>query len=508
MTSISNQEVSMEVDATVEADYEKETGASFTDSLTGLFNHGFFQISLEREIKRYERYGTPFTLAIVDIDSFFFYNHHHGHLHGDRTLKRIADLIKADIRDTDLAARFAGDVFAILLTEADAKDALKPLDRIRNRVTELDGPPITISIGIAGYPRDAVHKSGIIQKANAALEEAKTRGKNCVYFFEKKEAVVDDSKPIILVVDDDPRNVKLLEALLMQQKLTSIKAFNGADALHMLTKTEVDVVLLDIMMPGIDGYEVCRRIKENPATRMIPVVLVTALDDMDSKIKGIDAGADDFLTKPVNKLELLARTKSLINVRKMNSSLTSIENVLFSLAITVEAKDAYTQGHIERVANVAVMLGRKMGLNPADVEALRFGGTLHDIGKIGVPHDILNKPGPLDDEEWDVMKSHSDIGYRIRFPLKKNLGSALDIIRHHHEKLDGTGYPDGLMGDEVSMVARVMAVADIYDALITDRPYRKGMPKEKALDILGKEAGEGKLDSDVVNFMLESAEKE
>ena len=508
MTSIINQEANMEVVATDEVDYEKETGASYTDSLTGLFNHGFFQISLEREIKRYERYGAPFTLAIIDIDSFFFYNHRHGHLHGDRTLKRIADLIKANIRDTDLAARFAGDVFAILLTEAGAKDAFKPLDRIRNRVTELDGPPITISIGIAGYPRDAVNKSGIIQKANAALEEAKTRGKNCVYFFEKKEAVVDDSKPIILVVDDDPRNVKLLEALLTQQKLTPIKAFNGADALHMLTKTEVDVVLLDIMMPGIDGYEVCRRIKENPATRMIPVVLVTALDDMDSKIKGIEAGADDFLTKPINKIELLARTKSLINVKKLNSSLTSIENVLFSLAITVEAKDAYTQGHIERVANVAVMLGRKMGFSPADIEALRFGGTLHDIGKIGVPHEVLNKPGPLNGDEWDMMKSHSDTGYRICSPLKKNLGPALDIIRHHHEKLDGTGYPDGLKGDEVSMVSRVMAVADIYDALITDRPYRQGMPKEKAFGILGKEAGEGKLDRDVVNCLLEFVDKE
>jgi len=508
MSSISSQEISMEVVATVEADYEKETGASYTDSLTGLFNHGFFQISLEREIKRYERYGTPFTLAIIDIDFFFFYNHRHGHLHGDLTLKRIADLIKANIRDTDLAARYAGDVFAILLTEASAEDAFKPLDRIRNRVTEMDGPPITISIGIAGYPQDAVNKGGIIQKANQALEEAKTRGKNCVYFFENKEDIKDESKPIILVVDDDPRNVKLLEALLVQQELTPVKAFNGADALHMLTKTEVDVVLLDIMMPGIDGYEVCRRIKGNQATRMIPVVLVTALDDMDSKIKGIEAGADDFITKPVNKFELLARTKSLINVKKLNNSLTSIENVLFSLAITVEAKDAYTQGHIERVANVAVMLGRKIGINPADVEALRYGGALHDIGKIGVPHDVLNKPGPLDDDEWDMMKAHSDTGYRICSPLKKNLGSALDIIRHHHEKLDGTGYPDGLKGDEVSMVARIMAVADIYDALITDRPYRKGMPKEKAFHILREEADEGKLDKGVVDCLLEFADKE
>jgi putative two-component system response regulator len=265
---------------------------------------------------------------------------------------------------------------------------------------------------------------------------------------------------------------------------------------------DIDVILLDVMMPGIDGFEVCRRIKGNPATRMIPIIFVTALDDTDSRVEGIEAGGDDFITKPVNKIELLARTKSLIGVKRLNNNLASIEDVLFSLAITVEAKDAYTQGHIERVGNVAVLLGRKIGVSKKDIEALRFGGTLHDIGKIGVPEDILNKPGPLTDKEFEIMKTHADIGYKICSPLKKNLGPALDVIRHHHEKLDGSGYPDGLKGDEIPMVARIMAVADIYDALITDRPYRKGMSKEKAFGIINKEAGEGKLDPEVVKCLL------
>ncbi len=485
-----------------ESDYQKETGASYTDALTGFFNHGFFQIYLEREIKRFERYGTPFVLALIDVDSFFFYNHRHGPLKGDRMLKEVAEIIKANIRKTDLAARYGGDVFAVILTEATPASASTPINRIRELVEAMPEPSTTISVGLAGYPQDAAGKEGILQRARGALEEAKLRGKNCIYYYEEEKPFLDSNQPVVLVVDDEPRNVVLLEALLKTQNFNVLKASNGEDALHMFAKTDIDVVLLDIMMPGIDGYEVCRRIKGNAATRMVPVVLVTALDDSDSKIKGIESGADDFITKPVNKIELIARTKSLVNVKRLNNNLTSIENVLFSLAITVEAKDAYTQGHIERVANVAVLLGRKMGLSQKEIEALRYGGMLHDIGKIGVPEDVLNKPDSLNDEEWEKMRAHPDIGYKICSPLKKNLGLALDVIRHHHEKLDGTGYPDGLEGDEISDVARVMAVADIYDALITDRPYRKAMPRDKALGILQMEASEGKLDPRVVDCLL------
>ncbi len=257
------------------------------------------------------------------------------------------------------------------------------------------------------------------------------------------------------------------------------------------------------MMPEMGGYEVCRHLKGSEATRLIPVVLVTAFDDMEAKIKGIEAGADDFITKPPNKMELLARTKSLIKFKKQNESLTSIEYVLFSLAKTVEAKDEYTQGHVERVSKLAITLGKKMELSDKEMKALRYGGILHDIGKIAVPCDILNKPGPLSSEEWEVMKSHPVVGYNICLPLKKKLGYALEVIRHHHEKLDGSGYSDGLKNEEISMAARIMAVVDIYDALITDRPYREGMFLEKAVEILNQEANDGKLDKVVVGHLIE-----
>ena len=478
--------------------YEKETGAHYTDSLTGLLNHGFFEMALSREFKRSERSGEPITLALIDVDSFSHYNRRLNPVAGDRMLKEIAGLLLENIRQIDLAARYSGDVHAAVFINCNPQSALLPLERIRQAVEKSYGGDPTISVGLASYPNDATTKDALMEKARKALLQAKLEGKNKVCFFEKKNPTVAGESPKILVVDDDPRNVKLLEANLLPLNYEVIKAFNGQDALTIVNKVDIDLILLDVMMPDMDGYEVCRRLKASETTRLIPVVMVTALGNIEDKIKGIEAGADDFLTKPPNKMELLARTKSLINLKKLNNNLTSIERVLFSLANTVEANDAYTQGHVERVSNMAMTLGHRMALSESELEALRYGGTLHDIGKIGVPREILNKPGPLDSEEWKIMKSHPEVGFKICLPIRKNLGPALDVIRYHHEKLDGSGYPDGLKGEEISKVARIMAVVDIFDALITDRPYRKAMPREKALGILRKEAAEGKLDKDVV----------
>jgi putative two-component system response regulator len=484
--------------------YERDTGVPFTDSLTGLFNHGFFQISLDREVKRSKRHGDPFTLALIDIDSFSHYNKHCGSVKGDRMLREISDLVMKNIRQTDLAARFSDDVLAVIFLKSSSRSSLASAERIREAVEKMSCKELTISMGLASYPKDIGDGQSLIQKAKEALIEAKLRGKNRVHFFENKKRSIDQEKPIILVVDDEPLNVKLIEAVLVSENYKVVKAFNGEDALGIVKKADVDLVLLDLMMPNMDGYEVCRRLKESEDTRLIPVVMLTALDDIESKIKGIEAGADDFLSKPANNVELLARAKSLIKLKRLNNNLIGIESVLFSMANAVEAKDAYTQGHVERVSNRAMTLGTKMGLSAREIEALKFGGALHDVGKVGVSIDILNKPGPLNADEFEIMKSHADIGYKICLPLKKNLGLALDIIRHHHEKLDGSGYPDGLKGEEIPMVARIMAVMDIYDALITDRPYRKGMSREKAFGILREEALEGKLDNKVVELFIET----
>jgi putative two-component system response regulator len=491
------------MDALLAEQYENEIGAPFTDSLTGLYNNGFFQISLEIELKRFERYGNAFSVALIDVDSFSHFNMSHGPLEGDRLLKQVGGFIKKNIREVDLAARYSGNMFAVIVTQSNCQQALKVAERIRQDVQKISDGASTVSIGLASCPDDATTCRMLMSKANEALLKAKLQGKNNIHFFEKENNTVLDKPPTILIVDDDSRNLKLLEGILFSTNCELIKATNGIDALNIVNKSNVDIVLLDVMMPEMDGYEVCRHLKGSEATRLIPVVLVTALDDMEAKIKGIEAGADDFITKPPNKMELLARTKSLIKLKKLNDNLTSIEYVLFSLAKTVEAKDQYTQGHVERVSKLAIMLGKKMELSDSEMEALRYGGILHDIGKIAVPGDILNKPGPLSSEEWEVMKSHPVAGYNICLPLKKNLGYALEVIRHHHEKLDGSGYPDGLKNEEISVAARIMAVVDIYDALITDRPYREGMPLEKAVEILKLEANDGKLDKVVVGHLIE-----
>jgi putative two-component system response regulator len=493
----------MEAERTEAARYQEETGASIYDGLTGLFSHSFFQLMLDREIKRSERQGRPGTLALVDIGGFNRYNLTHGYTAGDRLIKELADLLSENIRTVDFAARFAGDQFALLLVDASAEQARIATERIQAAVRERFTESLDIFIGLSPFPKNALNRLDLLRQALEAVQQAKVRGGDGIYLFEPKPQTPGPEKSTVLIVDDDPLNLKLLEAFLSTQPYEILTAADGEQALAIIRKREVDLVHLDVMMPGLNGFEVCRRLKSQENTRLIPVVLITALDDLDSRVKGMESGADDFITKPVNRIEILARTKSLIRNKKLNNSLTNIENVLFSLANAVEAKDHYTQGHTTRVANLAMTMGKKMGLEAKEMEALRIGGMLHDIGKIGIPERILNKPGPLDNQEWEVMKQHSDIGYKICRPLGKSLGLALDVIRHHHEKLDQSGYPDGLAAERIPLVARIMAVVDIYDALITARPYRTALSQEEAVGILKKESMEGKLDPVIVEILTQ-----
>ncbi|MDR4497486.1 MAG: diguanylate cyclase [Candidatus Scalindua sp.] len=492
------------MDHNLQIDYENVTGSPFTDSLTGLFNHGFFQIMLENEIKRVKRYGTTFTLALIDVDSFARFNKLKGTLNGDRKLKEIAQKIKENIRDVDLASRYLGDVFALILIKSEAAQSLVASERIMQAMKKLpDGDNITLSIGLASCPEDATDKESLIKKTEEALLQAKIMGKNRAHFFEKQKHSMEEQKPRILIVDDEPRNLKVLEALLLPLNYEVIKASNGEDVFSLVVKVDVDLILLDVMMPGMDGYEVCRRLKSSENTRLIPVVMLTALTDKEAKIKGIDAGADDFISKPPEKIELITRIKTLIKMKALNNNLTSLESVLYSLANAVEAKDEYTKGHIWRVSQISEALGKKLGLSERSIRKIKFGGIIHDIGKIGIPNEILNKPGPLDYKEFEIMKEHPTIGYRICEPLKKTLGMSLDIILYHHEKLDGSGYPEGLRDEFIPIGAKIMAVVDIYDALVTDRPYRKRMTKEKAQDILRQQAVQGKLDKQIVEYLIE-----
>src|SRR5580704_13196217 len=291
----------------------------------------------------------------------------------------------------------------------------------------------------------------------------------------------------ILLVDDEPAPRAGLEILLRREGYEVLAAADGASALEHCVEFRPDLVLLDIVMPGLDGFEVCRRIKAAPETRLTPVVLITGLSAVSDRIQGINAGADDFLSKPIDFSELLARTRSLLRLKQYTDELENAEVVLFSLALSIEARDPYTRGHCERLSEMSVMLGQKLGLPEEHITALRRAGIVHDIGKVVVPDAILLKPGPLSPGEIAVMRKHPVVGERICAPLK-TLRLVLPIIRHHHEKRDGSGYPDGLSGEEIPLAARILQLADVYDALTTDRPYRTAVPSEVALGMMDEES--------------------
>jgi cyclic di-GMP phosphodiesterase len=305
-------------------------------------------------------------------------------------------------------------------------------------------------------------------------------------------------KATILVADDNDMNRELLSDILIGEGYKVICAEDGEQALHAINTRIVDLALLDVMMPGKTGFDVCHSIKSKPETRFIPVVLVTGLSSVDERIRGIRSGADDFLSKPVNSQELLARTRSLLRLKEFTDELENAETVLFSLALSIEAKDPYTKGHCDRLSAYSEALGQRLGLPPEQRVALRRAGVVHDIGKIGVPEHILIKQDSLTEVEWAVMKEHPVTGERICSPLK-SFRLVLPIIRHHHEKLDGSGYPDGLRGEKIPLTARVLQVTDIYDALVTDRPYRKALQHDEAIRTMRDEARRGWWDNSLID---------
>jgi len=294
----------------------------------------------------------------------------------------------------------------------------------------------------------------------------------------------------ILVADDQAANRELLEELLTTQGFTVITVSDAADVIQELVRTPVDLVLMDVMMPGLTGFQACEKIKNNPDTYLIPVILITALCDRQDRIEGIKVGADDFLSRPVDRTELLARVRSLLRLKHRTDELERAESVLFSLARSIEGKDPYTHGHCERLADYSARLGEQLGLAEDQIIALRRAGIVHDVGKIAVPDAILLKPGRLTPDEWTIIREHSAVGERICAPLK-SFRFVLPIIRHHHEKLDGSGYPDGLRGDAIPIAARVLQIVDVYDALTTDRPYKKAFSITDALQTMKEEVSQG-----------------
>ncbi len=305
----------------------------------------------------------------------------------------------------------------------------------------------------------------------------------------------------IVVADDMPENLDLFERLLEREHHVVLRANDGVAGLALAQAELPDLVLVDVQMPGMTGFEVCSRLKNDPATRLIPVVLITGMQGAADRLTGINAGADDFLSKPINGAELRARVRSLVRIKRYTDELEYAETTFLSLARTIEARDRSTEGHCQRLSHYATALGRALGLCDADLAALARGSVIHDIGKIGVPDAVLLKPGPLTSDEYAVMKDHTVIGDRLCSTLR-SLQPVRPIVRHHHERYDGSGYPDGLRGDDIPLIAQIMGVVDVFDALTTVRPYKPALPVAEACRELEQEAAAGWRRPDLVSTFV------
>lgn len=309
-------------------------------------------------------------------------------------------------------------------------------------------------------------------------------------------------KAKILVVDDIAENLLLLENVFAREGFEIDKVGDAHRALEALRLNEYDLAVLDVMMPDVDGFELCRRIKEKQGARFFPVVLITALNDRKSVMTAFECGADHFISKPFDREELVAKVRSLIKLKNLQNDLDHSENIILTLAVALESRDPYTKGHSVRVGELAKMFGEHLGLNNRDQENLRKAGYLHDIGKIAISQQVLCKEEMLTATEMQMVRQHVTLGEEICRPLD-SMRTLLRAIRHHHERWDGKGFPDGLSGEEIPVMARILSVADSFDAMVSERPYRRKRSVEEVVQIMNDEKELGQWDPRLVGYFMD-----
>jgi len=324
---------------------------------------------------------------------------------------------------------------------------------------------------------------------------------------EIRDTSIQSARETLLVVDSDPVGRQLLRGVLKAAHYRILEAVDVAEALAILRNEAVDLVITDLVLHDLSGLDLCRKLKDDKSTRLIPILLVTSIQTVESEIAGLDAGATEFLVKPISPVALRTRIRAMLKTKRVVDSLDEAESILFAMARIVDTRDADTGGHCERLAELSVQLGSALGLPADDLNALRQGGYLHDIGKVATPDAILCKPGPLDEHEWVIMRQHTTIGESICRPMR-SLRPVLPIIRHHHERWDGGGYPDGLAGEQIPLLARILQLADIYDAIISRRAYKGPRPPEEALEIMRQEVARGWRDPDLFKLFVSIIEEQ
>lgn len=311
-----------------------------------------------------------------------------------------------------------------------------------------------------------------------------------------------EERSSVLVVDDLVSNLELLEAVFTNAGFQVYSSQDAFSALSLFESNRIDIAVVDVMMPDMDGYELCKRLKSITEKRFFPVILLTALTDRQSKITGLECGADDFISKPFDTAELIIKARSLIKLKELQDELEHTENVILTLAVAMEARDPYTRGHSTRVGEISKAFASFLGFGVRDQEQIKKAGILHDIGKIGVSTDLLCKEGKLTDEELEAVKRHAVLGEEICRPLVSVRG-VLPAIRNHHERWDGAGFPDGLCGEEIPLNARILSIVDSFDAMVSKRPYRDGRSTDMAVDVFIGERYDGQWDPFLVDRFVD-----
>jgi putative two-component system response regulator len=305
----------------------------------------------------------------------------------------------------------------------------------------------------------------------------------------------------VLIVDSEEINRRLLKAIFKTASYQLLEARKASEAMALMKTERIDLVIVDLMLPEMSGPELCRWMKASRVTQLIPVLMITSVQGIENEIVGISSGADEFLIKPLHPAVVRTRVRAMLRNKALIDSLDEAETILFALAQAVEHRDRFTGEHCQRLAGASVLLGEAVGLQSTDLIALYRGGFLHDIGKIGVPDYVLFKQGLLTVAEWEIMRSHPIRGEEICRPMK-TLWPVLPIIRSHHERWDGSGYPDGLAGEDIPLLARILQVADIYDALITERPYKPALSRDESFAVMEEEARRGWRDPELVPLFI------
>jgi len=508
---------------------------SMSDQLTNLPNRRSFEIRMNGEWDRATRDQTPLSILMVDIDNFKTYNDTYGHQQGDVALQSLAGLFTHALkRPGDFAARWGGEEFIILLSNTDTRGAVDVAEQIRRMTEEMEIPTsdgaitkITVSIGLNTRVQGLDSTvDEFLSRADIALYDAKNKGRNRICCFEllyesKPSSDSDVVKKVIFIVDDNDTNLTAAENALAKQY--RVIALSSAEKMFKaLDKFKPDLILLDIEMPEMNGFEVMVKLKESDLYSQIPVIFLTALSDAVSEAHGIELGAVDFIMKPFSEPVLLNRIRNHLNIDELvrdrtrqlaqrtgqlarrTAQLVRLQNgIVFTLADVVENRDSNTGGHIDRTSvYIKVLIDAMLvkgiyrdEMRGWDIDSVISSARLHDLGKITIPDSILNKPDRLTDEEFDVIKTHPKAGERIIDQMTMRTGDAEFLhnaklfASYHHEKWDGTGYPHGLKDTDIPLHGRIMAVIDVYDALVSDRPYKKAFSHEKAVSIISEDAG-------------------